>query len=92
MSDVKVEVVRVNGNCTACLEEGDTFLLRGVKIVPHGNDKSCQVAFASVVQNVGRLKLQEPHIFVACPDPGMGEGGNVIFRLQLEQEYDLDKY
>ena len=90
MPDIKVEVVRVRGNCSACLKEGDTFVLRGVKIAPHGNDKSCQVAFASIVKNVGRLKLQERSLFVACPDPGMGEGGNVTFRLELEQGYDLD--
>lgn len=79
MADVKAEVVRVRGTCNARLEEGDSFLLvRGLR---EGNDKACRTALASILMNVGRLKLQEGPIYVSCPDPGTGKGGNVIFKV-----------
>ncbi len=80
MTAIKAEVVRVLGACNAELKEGDTFLLRGTQIIPQGGAKSCQVVFASLVMNAGRLRLQEP-VCVACTDPGTGEGGNVTIEL-----------
>jgi uncharacterized repeat protein (TIGR04076 family) len=85
MSDFEVEVVRVCGKCNAGLEVGDKFSLRGVEIIPQGHKRVCQVAFASIFLNVGRLRMHEDSIFVACPDPGTGEGGNVIFNLSKRE-------
>jgi uncharacterized repeat protein (TIGR04076 family) len=92
MSEIAVKVVRVTGNCNARLEEGHTFLLKGLEIIPQEDAPSCQVAFASIVQNAGRLRLHGARIFVACPDPGTGEGGNVIFQLSMEEDDEAHKY
>lgn len=92
MADVKAEVIAVRGTCNAELKEGDTFLIRGLNIVPQGNDKSCSVACASVVMNVGRLRLQEDPVYVSCPDPGTGEGGNVLFKLSLVKGDEDDQH
>lgn len=89
MAGVRIKVAKISGRCNAAFEIGDTFVLDGWRITPQGNDKACQVAFASVVMNVGRLRLQGGPLFVACPDPGTGEGGNVIFEL-LEEAQDGD--
>jgi uncharacterized repeat protein (TIGR04076 family) len=80
----RVEVMAVRGTCNAQLEEGDTFVLQGLRIVPQGHDKACCFAFASIVANLGRLRFQDP-ICVSCPDPGTGAGANVIFRLSREE-------
>ncbi|MDI7277621.1 MAG: hypothetical protein QME94_16710 [Anaerolineae bacterium] len=81
MTDAEVEVVAVTGRCNAGLKVGDRFVLKGVEIIPEGEASICQVAFATVVTNSGRLRLQEWPIYVSCPDPGTGEGGNVILKL-----------
>lgn len=77
----RVKVVSVRGTCNAELEVGDTFLLEGFCFTPQGNDRACGVAFASIMANIGRLKLQEGAVYVSCPDPGTGMGGNVVFEL-----------
>lgn len=86
MAEVKAEVIRVRGVCNAELKEGDVFLLRGLRIIPQGNEKACQVAFASIIANSGRLKLLRGPIYISCPDPGTGEGGNVTFRISAVEE------
>jgi uncharacterized repeat protein (TIGR04076 family) len=92
VADVKAEVVTVRGTCNAELKEGDTFLIRGLNIVPQGNDKACSVAFASIMMNVGRLRLQDGPVHVSCPDAGMGEGGNVLFKLSLVKGHEDDQH
>ena len=92
MADVKAEVIAVRGTCNAELKEGDTFLIKGLIIVPQGNDKSCSVACASVVMNVGRLRLQEGPVYISCPDPGTGEGGNVLFKLSWLKDHAGDQH
>ncbi len=86
MADVRVEVIRVRGVCNAELKKGDTFLVRGLRIVPQGNEKACQVAFGSIIANIGRLGLSRGPIYISCPDPGTGEGGNVVFRISMMEE------
>ena len=76
-----VKVVAVSGTCNAGLEIGDTFLLEEFSLPPGKNGRSCLVAFATLIANIGRLKLQEGTVLVSCPDPGTGAGGNVIFEL-----------
>ena len=90
MAHVKAEAVKVRGHCNAALEEGDQFVVEGLRITPLCGDKSCTLAFASQTNNVGRLRLQHGPICVACPDPGTGEGGNVLFRLTLEADDAVD--
>ena len=81
----RVHVIAVRGGtCNARFEEGDTFTLEELRFVPQGHDKACYVAFASIVANLGRLKLQNP-ICVSCPDSGIGAGANVIFELFQEE-------
>lgn len=87
---VKAEVICVEGTCNADLREGDTFLLEGLRVLPQNHDRVCSLAFASLVMNAGRLKIQEGPIYIACPDPGTGEGGNVMFKLSLEKSYEKD--
>ena len=88
MSNIKIKVVRVDGNCTACLEPGDSFILRNWRITAQGHEKTCQVAFASIVQNASRPKTYGCPVYISCPDPGTGEGGNVLFKLELEANDD----
>lgn len=92
MADVKAEVIAVRGTCNAELKGGDSFLIRGLCIIPRGNAKACSVAFASIVMNVGRLRLQEDPICVCCPDPGTGEGGNVMFKLSWVKGHEDDQH
>jgi uncharacterized repeat protein (TIGR04076 family) len=77
-----IRVVAVRGTCNAKLQQGDTFHLNGLRIVPQGNAKSCCVAWASIVANVGRLRFAPGPVYVSCPDPGTGAGGNVTFELR----------
>ena len=90
MAHVTAEAIAVRGYCNAALEVGDQFILEGLRITPQCGDKSCTLAFASLVNNVGRLRLQQGPICVACPDPGTGEGGNVLFRLSWEADDAID--
>jgi uncharacterized repeat protein (TIGR04076 family) len=95
--DVRAEVIAVRGTCNAGLEEGDTFHLQGLRVVPLGRDRACNVAFASLVMNAGRLGLRPGPLglragplYVCCPDPGTGEGGNVLFELSWEVGHEDD--
>ena len=83
MPNLEVQVARVRGICNSKLEEGDSFLIRWLHMAPPRNGRFCNVAFASIIMNVGRLALQEGPIHISCPDPGTGDGGNVVFRLSL---------
>lgn len=91
MAHVKAEVVRVRGTCNAALEESDTFLIGGLRVEPQGRDKVCSVAFATLVMNAGRLRLHDSPIYVCCPDPGTGEGGNVTFKLSFARGDEDDQ-
>ena len=90
MKSVKAEVISVRGTCDAEFKEGDTFFIQGLHIVPQGSTKACNVAFASIVMNVGRLRLQRGPLYICCPDPGTGEGGNVMFELSWLEGYEDD--
>ena len=90
MADVKAEVVIIRGVCNAGFREGDTFLISGLCMIPQGHSKVCNVAFATITMNIGRLGLQEGPVYVCCPDPGTGEGGNVMFKLSWVKGYEDD--
>jgi uncharacterized repeat protein (TIGR04076 family) len=93
MTDIVwVEVVRVRGRCNADLREGDLFRIEGLHIISEGHKKSCQVAFASLSLNLGRLKVQGDPLYISCPDPGTGEGGNVIFKITRIKRNDKDQH
>lgn len=79
MTNIEAEVVRVRGVCNAELKEGDPFPLDRESL--RRNGKLCRVALASIIMNVGRLRLLGSPLYVSCPDPGTGKGGNVIFRI-----------
>ncbi len=86
-----IQVVRVTGRCNAGFAPGDRFLLRDWRITPCGHGRACQVAFATVVNNAGRVGLSGGRpVYVACPDPGTGEGGNVLMKLSLEADDEAD--
>jgi len=85
MMSVNIKVVSVKGTCNAHLAPGDTFLLEEFRLTPQGHKKTCGVACASLVANFWRLKLQPRPIYVSCPDPGTGEGANVLFELSLAE-------
>jgi uncharacterized repeat protein (TIGR04076 family) len=87
----KIRVAAVRGTCNARFEAGDAFYLKGIDLVPRGHDRTCCVAFASVVANVGRLKFVSGPIYVSCPDPGTGAGGNVLFELVREEGDGQDR-
>jgi uncharacterized repeat protein (TIGR04076 family) len=88
---VKAEVVTVRGTCNAGLEKGDSFLVGGLRVEAQGNNKPCSVAFATLVMNGGCLRLHDSPIYVCCPDPGTGEGGNVTFKLSFARGDEDDQ-
>ncbi len=88
MTDIRIEVAKVRGHCLAGLEIGDEFLFQGTSICPQGHQKSCQVAHASFVMNAGRLRISRAPLYVSCPDPGTGEGGNVIFEVSYVDDHE----
>ncbi len=93
MPNLEIEVIRVQGKCSADLREGDRFEAHGPHITPVGHDRNCQVALASVVLNAGRAlcSVGDPRgggargrsTCISCMDPGTGDGGNVLFRVGL---------
>lgn len=85
MNTVTVDIVRVQSTCNAGLEEGAPFPLAKEQL---GEGRPlCRVALASIVMNVGRLGLLGDPIYISCPDPGTGAGGNVLFRIIAEGNY-----
>jgi uncharacterized repeat protein (TIGR04076 family) len=92
MSSVIVEVIAVKGTCNAELKPHDVFLLKNFRITPQGHNKACGVACASLVANVGRLKIQPGPVYVSCPDPGTGVGGNVLFELSWAEDDEDDQH
>lgn len=92
MSSVIVEVIAVRGTCNAELKSHDVFLLENFRVTPHGHNKACGVACASLVANVGRLKIRSGPVYVSCPDPGTGVGGNVLFELSLAEDDENDQH
>jgi uncharacterized repeat protein (TIGR04076 family) len=83
VSKVIAQVVAVRGTCNAALKVQDVFILDGFYFIPQGHDRTCGVACASLVANVGRLKLKAGPVHISCPDPATGVGGNVLFELSL---------
>jgi uncharacterized repeat protein (TIGR04076 family) len=81
MPDVRIDVVRICGQCDADFHEGDTFLHEGARLIGTDRGFDCLFAQATIGANLGRLKLERGPIYLSCPDPGTGEGGNVIFRI-----------
>jgi len=84
----RIKVVAVIGSCNAGFESGDTFHLDGLRIIPQNSEKICWVAFASIIANASRWKLQNGSGCISCPDPATGIGGNVIFELSPEEDYE----
>jgi uncharacterized repeat protein (TIGR04076 family) len=92
MSRCRVEVAAVRGTCNAGLVKGDRLDVDLDRLdLPEWRERSCCLAFASIVAGIGRLKLQPDPLFVACPDPGTGAGGNVIFELSLVDGHEDDQ-
>ena len=83
MSNVIAQVVAVKGTCNAALKVQDAFILDEFCFIPQGHNKTCGVACAALVANVGRLKFQTGPVYVSCPDPATGVGGNVLFELSM---------
>jgi hypothetical protein len=67
------------------LKSGDIFLVDRLQITSLGRNHICCIAIASLVANIGRLKIQQSPIYVTCPDPGVGLGGNVLFELYVNE-------
>lgn len=87
MAEIHVQVVRVRGTCNAELKEGEPFSL---SLQPQKSSPTCRTAFASLIMNAGRLKIHEGPIYISCPDPGTGEGGNVLFKLTKVEDHAKD--
>lgn len=82
MPDVRIEVVRIHGVCNANFHEGETFLYSGSQLIGAERGYDCLSAQGTIVTNLGRLKFENP-IYLSCPDPGAGEGGNVTFHVSI---------
>jgi uncharacterized repeat protein (TIGR04076 family) len=83
MPDLQVEVVRTRGKCNADFHEGETFTYQGSQIISKERGFDCLFAQGTIAINLGRLKLKKGPIYLSCPDPGTGEGGNVTFRISF---------
>jgi hypothetical protein len=85
-------VISVRGTCNAKLNVHELFILEEFSVIPQGHNKTCGVACASLLTNVGRLKLQPGPVYVSCPDPGTGVGGNVLFELSLAERNEDNQH
>ena len=83
MPDVRIEVVRTRGKCNAGFHKGETFFYKGAQLIGAERGFECLFAQATIVTNLGRLTLEKCPIYLSCPDPGTGEGGNVTFRISF---------
>ena len=81
-------MVAVRGKCDAGLRVGDTFVLDGGRVISGNAARLCCVALASIVANASRRKLGEAGVYISCPDPATGEGGNVVFELRPQEEHE----
>lgn len=81
MNTLKAKIVRVQGLCHAGFAVDEEFQITEYQILPCSHSKTCALAFASLVNSLGRMKIENQPILISCPDPGTGEGGNVIFKL-----------
>jgi uncharacterized repeat protein (TIGR04076 family) len=80
---IKAEAIRVSGACNAQIREGDTYLVSGTDVLPPSQGRTCSLLAMSIALNAGRLRLGNGPLFVSCPDPGTGDGGNVIVKLSV---------
>jgi len=85
---IAARVIAVRGTCNAELRPGDLFLLEGLRIAPQEHARICALACASLTANVGRLRLHPQGLCVACPDPGTGQGGNVLFEVSWAERHE----
>ena len=83
MPDVRIEIVRTRGKCNADFHEGETFLYKESQLIGTERGFDCLFAQATIVTNLGRLRLEKCPMYLSCPDPGSGEGGNVTFRISF---------
>jgi uncharacterized repeat protein (TIGR04076 family) len=79
--DVRIEVIRIHGHCSTDFHKGETFFYKGSQLIGTERDFDCLFAQTTVVTNAGRLRLEKGPIYLSCPDPGTGEGGNVMLRI-----------
>lgn len=86
MDIIRAKIVQIQGVCNAGLKVGDEFIVKDWEILPCKQENTCSLAFASIVNNAGRVRIYPNPIFISCPDPGTGEGGNVIFELSIEKK------
>ncbi|HEY47520.1 MAG: hypothetical protein AMJ88_06305 [Anaerolineae bacterium SM23_ 63] len=83
MPDVRIDVVRTRGHCNADFHEGETFFYNGSQLIGTDRGYNCLFAQGTIVTNLGRLTLMKCPLYLSCPDPGMGEGGSVTFRISF---------
>ena len=88
MPDVRIEIVRTRGKCNADFHEGETFLYKGSQLIGTERGFDCLFAQATIVTNLGRLRLEKCPMYLSCPDPGSGEGGNVTFRISFMSAWE----
>ena len=83
MPDVRIDVVRTLGKCNADFHEGETFFYEGSQLIGTERGFDCLFAQGTIVTNLSWLRLEKRPIYLSCPDPGTGEGGNVTFRISF---------
>jgi uncharacterized repeat protein (TIGR04076 family) len=91
MMELVIDVARVEGMCNAGLSTGQRFCMSGTGLASDDGQELCRVALASISLNVGRLGSGKGPLYVSCPDPGTGSGGNVVFRLRSMGAEDDDQ-
>jgi uncharacterized repeat protein (TIGR04076 family) len=89
MKRTTATVVRVTGKCNAGYQVGDRIVIdRATACIDKvQSDQLCIFALNGILANMCRLETGET-VLASCPDPATGLGGNVIFSLTQEEQYD----
>ena len=89
MKRTTATVVRVTGTCNAGYQVGDKIIVNRdtACIDKEQSDSLCIFALSAVLASMCRIGPGAKAL-ASCPDPATGHGGNVIFSIVEEGQYE----
>jgi len=80
-------VIQVTGRCDAGYSLGDRVIVNLDNACVDKDESSslCIFALGAILANMSRIRMDEKTL-ASCPDPATGLGGNVLFRIEKEQD------
>lgn len=89
MKRATATVVRITGICNAGYQVGDKVIVNRdtACIDKEQSDNLCIFALSAVLANMCRIGPGAKAL-ASCPDPATGLGGNVIFSIVKEEQYE----